>query len=371
MDSSSEHCSGTPAAYSSTHPAREEKLGELQSLEKDSTEPQAGGNNQRDGGDSAADSTSDASDSANTESRGFKTSGSSDSMDALEEDELEACSSSRPEFFHFYTPTVHEMNSLDKSFFPVCAAGGSGRAEARDFFCFLQVPEAEKHGCKHSPSEQKGADADVSVLGTKLSEGNSMDYYSLCCSISPAGSVERSSISHSRDRSPWRDESAQKDVAWGAEQMAEVSDLILEPPLGFGDTSSEEEFYDAADRLSPPSSLAGKPSPTRCPLPLSSWAGVTPACHVSLLVRIIFQLFILFVSFPKAFAGPLSICSPQAALSQVYFTKLSVSVHTGVRAAALQGDLSSPPSAGSKKKSQVSNEFCILEGLQVSAGLPD
>lgn len=256
MDSSSEHCSGTPAAYSSTHPAREEKLGELQSLEKDSTEPQAGGNNQRDGGDSAADSTSDASDSANTESRGFKTSGSSDSMDALEEDELEACSSSRPEFFHFYTPTVHEMNSLDKSFFPVCAAGGSGRAEARDFFCFLQVPEAEKHGCKHSPSEQKGVDGDVSVLGTKLSEGNSMDYYSLCCSISPAGSVERSSISHSRDRSPWRDESAQKDVAWGAEQMAEVSDLILEPPLGFGDTSSEEEFYDAADRLSPPSSLA-------------------------------------------------------------------------------------------------------------------
>ncbi|POI31680.1 hypothetical protein CIB84_004570 [Bambusicola thoracicus] len=94
------------------------------------------------------------------------------------------------------------------------------------------------------------------MLGTELSDRNSMDYYSLCCSISPAGSVERSSVSHSRDRSPWRDESAQEEVAWGAEQMAEVSDLILEPPLGFGDTSSEEEFYDAADRLSPPSSLA-------------------------------------------------------------------------------------------------------------------
>uniref|UniRef100_A0A8C9F0S5 FERM and PDZ domain containing 1 n=1 Tax=Pavo cristatus TaxID=9049 RepID=A0A8C9F0S5_PAVCR len=256
MDSSSEHCLGTPAAYSSTHPACEEKLGELQSLEKDSTEPQAGGNYQRNGGDNATDSTSDASDSANTESRGFKTSGSSDSMDALEEDELEACSSSRPEFFHFYTPTVHEMNSLDKSFFPICAAGGSGRAEARDDFCFLQVPEAEKHGCKHSPSEQKGGDTDVSVLGTKLSERNSMDYYSLCCSISPAGSVEKSSISHSHDRSPWKDESAQEEAQWGAEKMAEVSDLILEPPLGFGDTSSEEEFYDAADRLSPPCSLA-------------------------------------------------------------------------------------------------------------------
>ncbi|XP_072215437.1 FERM and PDZ domain-containing protein 1 [Excalfactoria chinensis] len=254
MDSSSEHCLGTPAAYSSAHPACEEKLGELQSLEKDSTEPQPGGDYPRDGADNA-DSTSDASDSANTESRGFKTSGSSDSMDALEEDELEACSSSRPEFFHFYTPTVHEMNSLDKSF-PICAAEGSGRSEARDFFCFLQVPEADKHGCKHSPSEQKGADSDVSVLRTKLSERNSMDYYSLCCSISPAGSVERSSVGHSHDRSPWKDESAHEEVPWGAEQMAEVSDLILEPPLGFGDTSSEEEFYDAADRLSPPCSLA-------------------------------------------------------------------------------------------------------------------
>ncbi|XP_048786779.1 FERM and PDZ domain-containing protein 1 isoform X2 [Lagopus muta] len=257
MDSSSEHCLGTPAAYSSTHPAPEEKVGELQSLEKGSTEPQAGGNYQRDRGDNATDSTSDASDSANTESRGFKTSGSSDSMDALEEDELETCSSSKPEFFHFYTPTVHEMSSLDKNSLPICAAGDSGRAEATDFYCFLQVPEAEKHGCKHSPSEQKGADADVSVLGTKLSERNSMDYYSLCCSISPAGSTERSSISHSHDRSPWKDESAQEEVPRGAEQVAEASDLILEPPLGFGDTSSEEEFYDAADRLSPPSSLAG------------------------------------------------------------------------------------------------------------------
>ncbi|OXB62606.1 hypothetical protein ASZ78_009391 [Callipepla squamata] len=257
QDSSSEHCLGTPAAYSSTHLACEkEKLEELHSLEKDSTEPQTGGNYQHDRGDNATDSTSDASDSANTESRGFKTSGSSDSMDALEEDELEACSTSRPELFHFYTPTVHEMNSLDKSFFPVCAAGGSGRAEARDFFCFLQVPEAEEHGCKHSPSEQRGVDTDVSVLGNKLSERNSMGYYSLCCSISPSGSVERSSINHSHEKSPWKDKSAQEEVPWGAEQVAEASDLILEPPLGFGDTSSEEEFYDAADRLSPPYSLA-------------------------------------------------------------------------------------------------------------------
>ncbi|KFQ96832.1 FERM and PDZ domain-containing protein 1, partial [Nipponia nippon] len=265
LDSSSEHCLDTPIAYSSAYPVcNEEELGELHSLEKDSTKPQAGGSDQCDGGDNATDSTSEASDSANTESRGFKTSGSSDSMDALEEDELEACSSSRPEFFHFYTPTVQEMSSSDKSFFPIRAAGGSSKAENRDYFCFLQVPQAEEPVCEDSPSEQRGEDTGASVLETKLSEGNTMGYYSLCYSVSPAGSVERSNIGHSPQRGPRKDGSAQEEAPCGAERIAEASDLILEPPPGFGDTSSEEEFYDAADRLSPPDALAGKPSPTRC-----------------------------------------------------------------------------------------------------------
>ncbi|NXQ92089.1 FRPD1 protein, partial [Nyctibius grandis] len=258
LDSSSEHCLDAPTAYSSAHPVcSEEKLGELHSLEKDSTKSHAGGSDQCDGGDNATDSTSEASDSANTESRGFKASGSSDSMDALEEDELEACSSSRAEFFHFYTPTVQEMNSSDKSFFPICAAGGSSRAETRDYFCFLQVPHAEEPGCEDRLYEQRGEGIGASVLETKLSERNTMGYYSLCYSISPAGSVERSNISCSPQRSPWKDGSAQEEAPCGAEQTAEETDLILEPPPGFGDTSSEEEFYDAADRLSPPDALAG------------------------------------------------------------------------------------------------------------------
>ncbi|NXR04998.1 FRPD1 protein, partial [Sagittarius serpentarius] len=258
LDSSSEHCLDTPVAYSSAHPVRnKEELGLLHSLEKDRTKPQAGGTDRCDGGDNLTDSTSEASDSATTESRGFKTSGSSDSMDALEEDELEACSASRPEFFHFYTPAVQEMSGSDKSFFPVSAAGGSSRAESRDYFCFLQVPQAEEPGREDSPSEQRGEDTGASVLETKLSERNTVGYYSLCYSISPAGSVEGSSISRSPRRSPWKDGSAQAEAPCGAEQMAEASDLILEPPPGFGDTSSEEEFYDAADRLSPPDALAG------------------------------------------------------------------------------------------------------------------
>ncbi|NXL94566.1 FRPD1 protein, partial [Alectura lathami] len=256
LDSSSEHCLGIPAADSSTHPVCEKgELGELHSLEKDSTKLQAGGNDQHDGGDNKTDSTSEASDSANTESQEFKTSGSSDSMDALEDEELESYSSSRPEFFHFYTPTVHEMNNLDKSFFPMHAPGGSSKAEARDF-CFLQVPEAEEYGCEHRPSDETGVDISVSMLGTKLSERNTVDCYSLGCSISPAGSVESSIICHSCGRRSWKDASTQEETPGGAKQVAEVSDLILEPPAGFGDTSSEEEFYDAADRLSPPEAVA-------------------------------------------------------------------------------------------------------------------
>ncbi|NXJ99714.1 FRPD1 protein, partial [Corythaixoides concolor] len=256
LDSSSEHCLDTPIAYNSAHPVcSEEELGELHSLEQDSTKPRDGGSDQCDGADNATDSTSEASDSANTESRGFKISGSSDSMDALEEDELEACSSSRPEFFHFYTPTVQEMSSSDKSFFPICAAGGSSRAENRDYFCFLQVPQAEGPRCGDSPSVQRGEDLGLSVLETKLSERNTVGYYSLCYSISPAGSGERNNIRRSPP-SPWKDGSAQEEAPCGAEWMAEESDLILDPPPGFGDTSSEEEFYDAADRLSPSDALA-------------------------------------------------------------------------------------------------------------------
>ncbi|XP_050185026.1 FERM and PDZ domain-containing protein 1 [Myiozetetes cayanensis] len=190
-------------------------------------EPRSAGGN---GGDSATDSTSEASDSANSESRAFKTSGSSDSMDALEEDALEACSSSGPELFHFYTPTVQETSSSDSSFVPVCAAESPGGAGAGDRFCFLQVPAAEGPG--GSPSEQG---AGPSALETRLSEMDTTGYYSLCYGTSPGGSARPATH------------------GWTAGH----GHLVLEPPPGFGDSSSEEEFYDAADRLSPPDTLAG------------------------------------------------------------------------------------------------------------------
>ncbi|XP_063311380.1 FERM and PDZ domain-containing protein 1 isoform X2 [Pelobates fuscus] len=68
-----------------------------------------------DGGNNDTDSISDASDSANTESQGYKISWSSDSIDALEEDDLETCSSSRPEFFQFYSPVLKNMGPKSSS----------------------------------------------------------------------------------------------------------------------------------------------------------------------------------------------------------------------------------------------------------------
>ncbi|XP_040435185.1 FERM and PDZ domain-containing protein 1-like isoform X9 [Falco naumanni] len=124
------------------------------------------------------------------------------------------------------------------------------------FNATLMVPHGEESGCEDGPSEQRGDGTGASVLETKLSEKNAVGYYNLCYSVSPAGSMERNNIGGSPQRSPWEDGLAQEEALRGAEGMAEASDLILEPPPGFGDTSSEEEFYDAADRLSPLDALA-------------------------------------------------------------------------------------------------------------------
>ncbi|NXN87858.1 FRPD1 protein, partial [Bombycilla garrulus] len=251
-------------------------------------EPQAGRGDPRDGGDTATESTSEASDSANSESRGFKTSGSSDSMDALEEDELEACSSSRPELLQLCTPTVQEMSSSDSSFVPVCAAGspdGAG-AGAGDYFCFLQVPPGPG-----------GSPAGPSPLQARLSEVDTAGYYSLCYSASPAGS------------GPGRGGSAGD------------GDPVLRPPPGFGDSSSEEEFYDAADRLSPPEALAEGAENSSCiPKRLRCYSlGESPsvrekelACTRSLRKRRSFLKtdYTSQVSFPEALPGsPQRCCS--------------------------------------------------------------
>ncbi|KAL9822694.1 LOW QUALITY PROTEIN: FERM and PDZ domain-containing protein 1, partial [Geothlypis trichas] len=171
------------------------------------------------GGD-RTDSASEASDSAKAESRGFRTSGSSDSVDALEEDEADARSSSRPGLLRFCAPSVRGMSGSDSGFVPVCAAGspaGTGTGTrtgtgSGDSLCFLQGrPGGSPEGSAARPA--------------RLPEGSagSCRSRSPCSGASPAGSPGR-------------------------------GEPVLRPPPGFADSSSEEEFYDAADRLSP---LAG------------------------------------------------------------------------------------------------------------------
>ncbi|NXM89669.1 FRPD1 protein, partial [Oenanthe oenanthe] len=172
--------------------SRAERRGEPGSPGASGAEPREGGGDPR---DTATDSASEASDSANSESRGFKTSGSSDSVGALEEDELEASSSSRPEPFRLYAPTVQELSG----------PGG--------YFCLLQLPGAEPGP---SPAGQGQPEPGPVAALPGASPG--------CRSLSPPGP------GHGHP--------------------------VLRPPPGFGDSSSEEEFYDAADRLSPPDALA-------------------------------------------------------------------------------------------------------------------
>uniref|UniRef100_A0A8C3XK74 FERM and PDZ domain containing 1 n=1 Tax=Chelydra serpentina TaxID=8475 RepID=A0A8C3XK74_CHESE len=227
---------------------------ELPALEPESRNP--GGRSD------VTDSASEASDSANTESRGCKTSGSSDSMDALEEDDLEACSSGRPQFLQFFTPTIQELSCQD---FTLASKEGSGGAESEDFLCFLQLSQGSHPAPEQTSPEPRGEnEADASALKPKLSEENVMEYYSLCSSISPGSNGERSIPNHSPGKGSVKDLPAE----WGQQEglckvdpTAEENDLILHPPPGFGDSSSEDEFYDAADRLTPTDALPGK---SRC-----------------------------------------------------------------------------------------------------------
>lgn len=190
---------------------------------------------------------SEASDSANTESRGCRTSGSSESMDALEEDDLDACSSSRSSFFHFCSPAFPEGQEERSSSDP----GG--------FFCLLDLAQEASPRCPKAeflqgPAAETfswAADLGTTRLDPRLYEGSRFDYYSLCSSVSPASHLSDSSDSTaSRGQQAWPE----------ARPSSMPEGLALHPPpLALEDGSSDEEYYDAADKLTPPDGLSGEP----------------------------------------------------------------------------------------------------------------
>lgn len=220
--------------------------------------PQDGERNFCNGYDNTNDSLSDASDSANTESRGFKTSGSSDSLDALEEDDLEACSSSRPEFFHLHTPTLQELTRNNKGLLGVDREDGS-KAAPECFFSFLPSSHMPIPLLPQLDAEfRKESEINVATLESKLAENNVMEYYSLCANISPASSGEKNTHSGSSECSSLKDLTIEPNGDDRGVYKGKTHGFILAPPPGFGDTSSDDEFYDAAERITPTEAQGGK-----------------------------------------------------------------------------------------------------------------
>uniref|UniRef100_F6PMA2 FERM and PDZ domain-containing protein 1 n=1 Tax=Monodelphis domestica TaxID=13616 RepID=F6PMA2_MONDO len=249
-------------------PLCEEEEPEMLSEQKEGsitpTEAQKGACN----GVGIPDLTSEGSDSANTESRGCKTSGSSDSMDALEEDDLDACSSSRPDFFHFHTPDFQE--SFDEN--EPCPSLDSGK-ENSGFLCLLglsqraaaELPnnELSNHASALKPSP--GSEPSVPTVDPRLYDSSSMEYYSLCSNVSPASILSNSSESSSRNGPA---QPGQEGKVWQAVPASVVVEsLLFSPSPSFEDTSSDEEFYDADDKLTPSDSLSDQSS-----VPFEEWS---------------------------------------------------------------------------------------------------
>nr|XP_035108220.1 FERM and PDZ domain-containing protein 1 isoform X2 [Callithrix jacchus]XP_035108222.1 FERM and PDZ domain-containing protein 1 isoform X2 [Callithrix jacchus] len=200
---------------------------------------------------------SEASDSANTESRGYRTSGSSESMDALEEDDLDACSSSRSAFFHLGSPGLPESIDSDSQ-------EERSRTETSGFLCLLDLAQKANPQCQKTEFSESAAletfgwapELSTVRLDPRLYEGSHADYYSLCSSISPG-----SHLSDSSESTASRQGGAPP--AWGqqgwteAQSSSMLESLALHPPLAFEDGSSDEEYYDAADKLTPPGPPSG------------------------------------------------------------------------------------------------------------------
>lgn len=217
---------------------------------------------------------SEASDSANTESRGCRTSGSSESMDALEEDDLDACSSSGTSFFHFGPPGFSKGLDTDSQ-------EENSRVETSGFLCLLDLAQNTNPQCQKIAGLQGlaseacswGPELSISRLDPRLYEGSRTDYYSLCSSVSPGSHLSDSGSESTAARQgaappppPWCQQ------GWMEAQPGSVLETLALPalpPLAFEDGSSDEEYYDAADKLTPPDTLSGEPlTPPPHPRPI-------------------------------------------------------------------------------------------------------
>ncbi|CAI5796883.1 FERM and PDZ domain-containing protein 1 isoform X1 [Podarcis lilfordi] len=268
-DSSLDRFSDTQSPrHNCTSPLPEDEE-EQEALQQERKDVESEGTSFCNGYDNTNDSLSEASDSANTESRGLKTSGSSDSLDALEEDDLETCSSSKPEFFHLYAPTLQELMGNGKAFLGTDREEGN-RVAQESVFSFLLPPQplAQPDGDFRRETELA-----TSALESKLSESNIMEYYSLCANISPASSGEKTAQSDSPEGGSLNGPEGDEGLCGGG-----MRGFILAPPPGFGDASSDEEFYDAAQRVTQAEAQAGSAGPAQPNVQDCSTLKVSSSC---------------------------------------------------------------------------------------------
>ncbi|XP_016084419.1 FERM and PDZ domain-containing protein 1 [Sinocyclocheilus grahami] len=227
------------------------------------------------------DPSSEASDSYQTESY-FMTSMSSDSIDALEEDDLMTYFSTRrpchlPVKDSYccedrYSPSLspqqlHSNDSHSQS--DLCSADSHCEPDINQFFCVpalsniaecLPSPPAasEEEDCEELGTENEKHEngSPTKCPGSSLppsgdyvftfEQGDTRHYYNICSNVTPD-----SARSLPRPLSPPGPVETQPDQE--KEEVNQTETVpIFQPPPGFGDSSSDDEFFDARERFTSP-----------------------------------------------------------------------------------------------------------------------
>ncbi|KAK6494286.1 FERM and PDZ domain-containing protein 1 [Huso huso] len=216
---------------------------------------------------------SEASDSCRTESHEdsrLNLSFSSDSIDALEEDDLVACSSSWPEFLQIHDPYLLQMLQQDKHKDGENEASATGECPAMNdtSFCCSQhsqmarslTEQAKALHDQPSLAEQTGGnDLNYFTFDCMFRfEEETMQYYNLCANVTPDSALDRNMDSSNPAEVLQATTEQKYTVNDERETLKTLVDvMILEPPPGFGDCSSDEEFFDAPERLTPTDIVTG------------------------------------------------------------------------------------------------------------------
>uniref|UniRef100_A0A673LIL2 FERM and PDZ domain-containing protein 1-like n=1 Tax=Sinocyclocheilus rhinocerous TaxID=307959 RepID=A0A673LIL2_9TELE len=209
------------------------------------------------------DPSSEASDSYQTESH-FMTSMSSDSIDALEEDDLMTYFSTRRPC---HLPQLHSNDSHSQS--DLCSADSHCEPDINQFFCVpalsniaecLPSPPAasEEEDCEElgTENEKHENESPAKCPGSSLppsgdyvftfEQGDTRHYYNICSNVTPD-----SARSLPRPLSPPGPVETQPDQE--REEVNQTETVpIFQPPPGFGDSSSDDEFFDARERFTSP-----------------------------------------------------------------------------------------------------------------------